>query len=109
MQTADAKFAIRQSEVASPGLFSDTELFKTHVGPTAKPSAQDKWAESAAALSKAVAACTKAAQKPAAKKPQAKQSSNKKTPDSKAGASTPGGRKRHQKNKSTTYPAKWPP
>ena len=51
------------------------ELFKAEVGPTAKPSAHDKWVESTAALTKAVAACTKAAtQKPAPKKQQANKS-----------------------------------
>ena len=69
-QSAEAKFRIRQSEVSTAGLFSDIDLFKTEVGPTAKPSEHDRWVESTAALTKAVAACTKAAQKPAPKKQQ---------------------------------------
>ena len=49
-QSAEAKFRIRQSEVSTAGLFSDVELFKQQVGPTAKPTPHDKWLESTAAL-----------------------------------------------------------
>lgn len=105
LQSPEAKFRIRQSEVASAGLFSDIELFKAQVGPTAKPSAHDKWLESTAALTKAVAACTKAAtqklgpKKPAAPKPSTSGTNNKK---STGGNKTPGGgRKRGTRSKTT--------
>ena len=107
LQTPEKKFQLRQSEVSSAGLFSDEKLFKEIVGPIAKPTPTDKWAESTAALSKAIAACTKVGNKPqpstskkqgapkqntSAKKPQSKSSNNnyKTSP-----------RKRQQKNKST--------
>ena len=107
-QSAEAKFRIRQSEVSTAGLFSDIDLFKEQVGPTAKPSEHDKWIESTAALTKAVAACTKAAtQKPAPKKQASatKASTSSKTP-AKSAKAPGGGKKRGSrskpKNKKTT-------
>ena len=69
LQAPEDKFNLKQTEVTAPGLFSNTEAFKKAVGAT-KTSAQDKWAESAAVLSKLVAATTKTAQKAAPKKQQ---------------------------------------
>ena len=107
-QPAEAKFKIRQSEVSTAGLFSDIDLFKEQVGPTARPSEHDKWVESTAALTKAVAACTKAAtQKPAPKK-QASTAKASTTPKKSAKpANAPGGGKKRgtrgkSKNKKAT-------
>ena len=98
LQAAEDKFHLRQTEVATPGLFSNTEAFQKAVG-TTKVSAQDRWAESAAVLSKLVAATTKTAQKPAPKKQQPK--GQKKAANQQAGNKTPGGGKKKQPNKST--------
>ena len=99
-QSPESKFRIRQSEVSTAGLFSDVELFKTHVGPTAKPSPHDKWLESTAALTKAVAACTKAAtQKTAAKKPPNKQQAAAKKPATNTATTPGGGRKRSNRSR----------
>ena len=97
LQAPESKFALRQTEVTTAGLFSSEDKFKQLVGPTAKPSVQDKWCESAAALTKAVAACTKAAQKPAPKKQPAKPNNSKKQ----AAKPTTPGKKRNNRNKST--------
>ena len=95
-QSPESKFRIRQSEVSTAGLFSDVELFKNHVGPTAKPSAHDKWLESTAALTKAVAACTKAATQKsnAAKKPNNNKQPAAKKPAASTATTPGGGRKR---------------
>ena len=82
------------------------ELFKAEVGPTARPSAHDKWVESTAALTKAVAACTKAAtQKPAPKKQQANKSAsnssggNNKKQQAKGASTSGGAKKRNSRSK----------
>lgn len=109
MQSAENKHRLRQSALNESGLFSEGNLL-AEILDSNKQSAQDRWAESAAALSKALTqqnkkpSASSSSAKPAAKK-SGKENTSKKSGTSKKRPSSSSRGKSKSKSKSSTSTA----